>query len=248
MGQGPSVPARRSRARRGRRRRPPAPLGNRPPGLAEVVVCAESGQLPGSACSHRKKELFLPENVPVDTCQMHRLVTLDAATGQVASSDCPLERRVYRRITYWPAEALPWAEEEGLPLPPRAEADRVAPQPIDVRDRPPAAMEAETASSDLYLASPFANSSYLIAPDIPLSFQRIEIAAVCAPELGLSELSLWVDGQRWHTWQAPPYRVFWTLSPGPHAFKVEGVNPQRQTVSGPLVHIRVEQPSATIAR
>ena len=225
----------------------------RPPGLLEVVVCAESGQLPGPACTHRKKEIFLPENAPVDTCQMHRLVALDAATGEVATSDCPPERRVYRRLTYWPPEALLWAEEEGLPLPPSvAEAHRVAPQPIDVQGDagrgPLAATDAETASSGLNLASPFPNSSYLIAPDIPSSFQRIEIAAVCAPELGLSDLSLWIDGQRWHTWHGPPYRVFWTLVPGSHTFRLEGVTSQRQTASSPLVHIRVEEASATIAR
>ncbi|HUV94205.1 MAG TPA: PBP1A family penicillin-binding protein [Anaerolineae bacterium] len=225
----------------------------RPPGLLEVVVCAESGQLPGPACTHRKKEIFLPENAPVDTCQMHRLVALDAATGEVAASDCPPERRVYRRLTYWPPEALLWAEEEGLPLPPSvAEAHRVAPQPIDVQGDagrgPLAATDAETASSGLNLASPFPNSSYLIAPDIPSSFQRIEIAAVCAPELGLSDLSLWIDGQRWHTWHGPPYRVFWTLVPGSHTFRLEGVTSQRQTASSPLVHIRVEEASATIAR
>jgi len=229
--------------------RPPRPF-ERPPGLVEVTVCAESGLLPGAACPHRKKELFLAENVPVATCQMHRLMALDAATGEVASDDCPAERRVYRRVTYWPPDTLPWAEEEGLPMPPRvAEVVRGASGPTEEELKPASLVAARVKSevSGLYLAGPYPRSAFLIAPEIPRSFQRIEVAAVCDPELGLEEVSLWVDGKPYHTWAAPPYRVFWPLSPGPHVFEVGTVGAQGRKVSGAPVQIRVEMPSGAEA-
>jgi len=221
----------------------------RPPGLVEVEVCAESGQLPGVACVHRRKELFLAEHVPTATCRMHRLVPFDAATGQVATRDCPSERRVYRRVTFWPRESLAWAEEQGLPLPPSSsEGPAAPPGPADAEEEPKVASLASMASKDvdsgLYLVSPYPHSAYAIAPDIPLDHQCIEVAAVCAPELGLKEVSLWVDGERWHTWLALPYRVFWPLSPGVHVFEVQGVNAEGRRVDGPPVHITVGRATA----
>ena len=224
-------------------RQAPSPF-SRPAGLVEVTVCAESGLLPGIACSHRRTELFLEENMPTASCQMHRLVTLDAATGRLAGSDCPAERRVLRSVTCWPAEALAWAQEEGLPLPPEGDDGAEALSPGGSPES--ALTSAERQESDgLYLASPDPNSEYCIVPDIPLSSQQLEVVASSVPELGLGEVSLWVDGERYYAWSHSPYRVLWPLSPGVHEFQVQALDAKRETVRSVPVRITVQQQFGT---
>lgn len=195
--------------------RPPRPF-TRPAGLVEVEVCAESGLLPGIACAHRLKELFLEENVPTTFCQMHRLAAFDTATGQLAGPDCPAERRVLRPVTYWPAELLVWAQEEGLPMPPEGGDGTAMLQRVSGGAEEPVTA---TGTEGLQLINPDPNSEYRIAPDIPRQFQRLEVVVSCPLELGREGISLWVDGERYHTWTNPPYRTFWTLSPGIHEFR-----------------------------
>ena len=114
-------------------RRTPATFA-RPGGIVEREVCALSGLLPGPACNHRRIELFPVERAPTTRCTLHRLVAYDSATGQVADTRCPEERKVYRAATFWPADALAWAQEEGLELPPGITDDTVGapPQTLDL--------------------------------------------------------------------------------------------------------------------
>jgi len=219
-------------------RDPPRPF-SRPPGLIGVDVCAGSGLLPGPACSHRKHEIFMAENVPVEHCRMHHLVAFDAATGHVASADCPPERRTLRQVTFWPPEALSWAEEQGLPLPPDGTKGLLAASHGREQarfDLSPAIVYNEPQGA--YVLSPDPNSSFTIVPNIPMDYQKIEIAASC-PTSWDQGLSLWVDGQEWHTWKGPPYRVFWPLSPGIHEFYVKSGDHSKHSLSSLPIYITV---------
>ena len=188
----------------------------RPDGLVEVQVCALSGLLPSSACQNRVTELFLAENVPTQTCNLHQLITLDTRTGLLATEDTPESYRLTRRIVRWPTEALAWAEEEGL---------------VDsTLRRIYAELAASTGETEqvatlvlpqLYLLSPDAGSVYRLSSEIPADAQQIEVAAQCDPNLKASSVTLWVDGVLWYTWSEPPYRVFWPLEEGEHVFWVE---------------------------
>ncbi|OGO06520.1 MAG: penicillin-binding protein 1C [Chloroflexi bacterium RBG_13_56_8] len=213
---------------------------SRPNGLVEVTVCAVSGELPGAACAHHKKELFLAENAPTTSCSMHRWEVLDAATGLVATADLPEEQRVYRRVTFWPSDALAWAGEEGLIEPSRElEGEGVA---LVIEDRDAGKETFEKSwfeDSELRLFSPHRNASYMITPAIPIQYQQIEVAGICPSELHLAEVRLLVDGSLWHTWFAPPYRVFWPLSEGAHEFRLEGISPQQQVHKSEPVRITV---------
>ena len=209
----------------------------RPTGLVDIEVCAESGLLPGAACPHRRLEQFLAENAPATVCQMHRLVEIDAMTGAVASSDCPVERRVLRRVTFWPAEARLWAEEQGLPMPP-GDAEAVA--AISGGAGTALGREVDDASG-LRLASPDPNAVFVMAPTLPPAFQQIEIVAIDSSALGLRAIDLWVDGQVFHTWSAPPYRVLWPLSPGTHAFLLVGTDAKHNTVRSSVVNVTVQK-------
>jgi hypothetical protein len=51
--------------------------------LKRVEFCAVSGQLPGPWCTHRTESWFIPGISPVTTCDVHREVFVDAATGFV---------------------------------------------------------------------------------------------------------------------------------------------------------------------
>jgi penicillin-binding protein 1C len=93
-----------------------------PPGsnLKRVEFCSVSGQLPGPWCTHRTESWFIPGISPITTCDVHREVLVDAATGlRVAQDDGTraLKREVYE---FWSSDLLELFERAGVPrkLPP----------------------------------------------------------------------------------------------------------------------------------
>jgi len=208
----------------------------RPLGLVEREICATSGQIPGPACNHRKIELFPVEHVPTTQCTVHRLVAIDSATGDLCDTACPAERRVFRQVTFWPADALAWAEEEGLPLPPgpgRMATDTAA-QGVE-------AVEGNV----LGLLSPDRNSRYLIVPELPPDMQRIEVVAAVPGALALEQVVLLVNGKPEHVWPTAPYRTFWPLREGAFAFQLRGALPDGNTVYSTIVRIVVQASAGT---
>ncbi len=88
--------------------------------LKRVEFCAVSGQLPGPWCTHRTEGWFIPGISPITTCEVHREVLVDAATGlRVARDDGTrtLKREVYE---FWSSDLLELFERAGVPrkLPP----------------------------------------------------------------------------------------------------------------------------------
>jgi hypothetical protein len=175
-----------------------------------------------------------------------------ALTGAPASSDLSAERRVLRAVTYWPREALEWAEQEGLSLPlgenaPTRSDSAALAMVMPAAETPSTPIDGGASSelgpaqepAGIVLTSPDPNSSYRIAPNLPRDFQQLEISALCASELAAQGVTLWVDDQSWHTWAAPPYRVLWPLVPGAHVFRVEGVDAKGHAVSSGALHIQV---------
>jgi len=93
-----------------------------PPGsnLKRVEFCSVSGQLPGPSCPHRTEGWFIPGISPIATCDVHREVLLDAATGLRVDQDDGtrvLKREVYE---FWSSDLLALFERAGVPrkLPP----------------------------------------------------------------------------------------------------------------------------------
>ncbi len=68
-----------------------------PDTVHRMVYCADSGQLPGYACtcdlrgSRTRIGYFTLDNAPKHTCSVHELVPYDAVFGGVANADCPLD-------------------------------------------------------------------------------------------------------------------------------------------------------------
>jgi len=191
----------------------PAPFV-RPADLEQRTVCAASGLLPGPACTHLRDEWFLPGSVPEAVCTMHRLETLDAATGRLADASTPPERRITRKVTRWPADALLWAEQNGLATSPEAAAGVPGKAGADESGAvPPGALR---------LARPVQGARYCLATDLAGAYQMVEVVAVGPEGAGLSSLTVEVDGVPWQIWAAPPYRAFWPLAAGEHKFALVG--------------------------
>jgi penicillin-binding protein 1C len=93
-----------------------------PPGanLKRVKFCAVSGNLPGPLCTHLVDGWFIPGISPIKTCDIHREVLVDVATGLRVPTDDG--SRILRRETYesWPGEFMTLFARAGVPrkLPP----------------------------------------------------------------------------------------------------------------------------------
>jgi penicillin-binding protein 1C len=93
-----------------------------PPGsnLKRVEFCSVSGQLPGPSCPHRTESWFIPGISPIATCDVHREVLVDTATGLRVDQDDGtrvLKREIYE---FWSSDLLALFERAGVPrkLPP----------------------------------------------------------------------------------------------------------------------------------
>jgi penicillin-binding protein 1C len=83
--------------------------------LKRVEFCALSGDLPNAFCTQRVEGWFIPGVSPIRTCDVHREVLVDVASGlRVAMDDgtYPVKREVYE---FWPTEFFTIFEEAGIP-------------------------------------------------------------------------------------------------------------------------------------
>ncbi|MEM6910165.1 MAG: penicillin-binding protein 1C [Verrucomicrobiota bacterium] len=114
-----------------------------PPGanLKQVELCAVSGCLPNSHCPHRRPGWFIPGQSPIDPCEVHRQIWIDAESGfRVAGPQ--KERFTYPEVyEFWPSQLLQLFERAGLPrrLPPAlaSQASQDGLSPLSRQGRPP---------------------------------------------------------------------------------------------------------------
>jgi penicillin-binding protein 1C len=88
-----------------------------PPGanLKRVEFCALSGELPNQFCTQHVEGWFIPGVSPIKTCDVHREVLVDVASGLRVPLDDgtrQLRREVYE---FWPGEFLTLFEQAGIP-------------------------------------------------------------------------------------------------------------------------------------
>ncbi|MFO7698686.1 MAG: hypothetical protein R6X16_16240, partial [Anaerolineae bacterium] len=180
-----------------------------PDGLHAVEVCALSGMLPGPACSKRRIDWFMEENVPTEHCLLHSLVAMDLRTGTTANEATSVDQRAWRPTTAWPAEVLQWAIDQGL----------VAHEKVPVE----ASAGGGTMALDvgvLRLTSPVNGGLYRLSVEIPAENQRLLVSAVCELCDPSGRLVVELDGERWHEWSHPPYTAYWPLTQGEHVFSL----------------------------
>ncbi len=88
-------------------------------GLAElnvsrVEVCALSGKLPGPACSQTIETWFIPGKSPIDTCDIHRKISINTRTGLRACVEGTPGTR-YGVYEFWPSDLLAIFKQTGIP-------------------------------------------------------------------------------------------------------------------------------------
>lgn len=85
-----------------------------PPAVSTVQVCAVSGQFPNAHCPKTHATQFIAGVSPITTCDVHREVRLDPATGLRA---CPgeLDGTRARIFEFWPSDLHRLFEQAGLP-------------------------------------------------------------------------------------------------------------------------------------
>jgi len=83
--------------------------------LKRVEFCALSGDLPNQFCTQRVEGWFIPGVSPIKTCDVHREVLVDLATGlrvPIDDGTRQLKREVYE---FWPGDFLTLFEQAGIP-------------------------------------------------------------------------------------------------------------------------------------
>jgi penicillin-binding protein 1C len=88
-----------------------------PPGanLKRVEFCALSGDLPNEHCTQHVEGWFMPGVSPIKTCEVHREVLVDRASGlrvPIDDGTRELRREVYE---FWPGDILKVFEQAGIP-------------------------------------------------------------------------------------------------------------------------------------
>jgi hypothetical protein len=89
-----------------------------PSGVKTVRVCDPSGLIPTENCPSIVTEVFLDENLPTQTDTLYRKFQINRETGKLATVFTPPELIEDRVFLSLPAEALSWAQENHLPIPP----------------------------------------------------------------------------------------------------------------------------------
>jgi hypothetical protein len=154
---------------------------------------------------------------------------MDGRDGEIATDQTPPEHVVERLGIFLPSEASEWVDAQRD----RSDALFVIASPTESQGEHPGAEPA------IVIASPALDSTYRLASEVPASSQCIEITAQPNLQSSPAEVRLYVDGTPLATFDKPPYRVLWPLSPGEHSFYAEAEDATGQTWSSRAVKVTV---------
>lgn len=185
----------------------PARQFQEPPGIERVTVCLPSGLLPTPACPRQRVEIFAAGTAPTAYDDYYRSVRICEASGAL-QEPCPgaVTQRVF---TFVPSEAIPWAREAGLslpPLPPYAPSGSNALNAV----APPAG------ARPLALVSPVDGAALHLTRSLRPEDQSLPVEAL--PAVAVRVVELYIDGRLMGSGTSLPYRVNWQLAEGRHAF------------------------------
>lgn len=209
----------------------------RPPGLVQVEVCKLSGLLPTPQCPYRRMEWFIYGTEPTAPDTFYRQVTLDVATGRLATALTPVDRRVRRVALDLPPQAHPWARAQGLPL----YADLISAAALEAPTPPSAGHSSASLGMNqpLVLLSPAEGGIFRLSRALAKEAQRIRLEAASPYEL--TQVTLWIDGAPIARLESAPYMAWWTLTPGEHRAWAQGRLPDGREVVSPEVSFTVLQ-------
>lgn len=171
----------------------------RPGGVAQVELCAVSGQLPTPHCQHRVQGGFIPGVSPITPCEIHREVLIDAATGLRVARDDGKRELKHEIFEFWPPDLLEMFKLAGVPrkTPPALEASAESLAAADTGAVPK-------------IVSPRSALVYTLQAS-DASRQRIPLRADTAP--GVNRV-FWFAGSRFLGASDPATPVMWAASAG----------------------------------
>ena len=166
-----------------------------PPGanLKRVEFCALSGQLPNQFCTQRVEGWFIPGVSPIKTCDVHREVLVDIASGlrvPVDDGTHELRREVYE---FWPGEFLTLFEQAGIP--------RRVPPPFLPNNRSE-------------LASRSGQKPVIVSPNKEILLASTKTVPLRAKAEGDVREIFWFAGKQFVGKGAPNQVVEWTAAAG----------------------------------
>ena len=191
----------------------------KPGGIESVLICLPSGLLPTPHCQRQRLELFPAGAAPNEADDYYRLLTVCDATGEAMASSvvaCPggVRERIFAFV---PLEAIPWAREAGValpPVPPYASADVAS---GSTNSPLPAG-----AAHPLRLVSPSNGQVLHLSRELRAEDQVLRIEAT--PATAVRYVDMYVDGVLISQVDAAPYRASWQLVPGTHALRARAVD------------------------
>jgi penicillin-binding protein 1C len=83
--------------------------------LKRVEFCALSGDLPNRFCTQRVEGWFIPGVSPIETCDVHREVLVDVASGLRVAIDDGTRQLKHEVYEFWPGDFLTLFEQVGIP-------------------------------------------------------------------------------------------------------------------------------------
>jgi hypothetical protein len=88
-------------------------------GISELEVCALSGLLPSASCPELAKEKFIDGTQPVNSDTLFKSYEINRETGLLATVFTPVELIESQIFMVLPDQALDWAAQTGVKLPPK---------------------------------------------------------------------------------------------------------------------------------
>jgi len=189
------------------------PVRSIPARLAEVDVCAASGDLPNADCPRTVPTWFIPGKSPIRVSTLHQALLIDDRTGLRACP--PYTAGLTHRVVYemWSSDLLKLFQQAGLPrrAPPPFDAVCAAHAVESPGDRPP------------QITSPLRGVVYTLRAK-RLGEETITLRATTGP--GVREV-YWFLGQSFLGKAAPGASVAWRPD-GPGSFTLRAVDDQGQ--------------------
>jgi penicillin-binding protein 1C len=174
------------------------------PRIEQIEVCALSHELPTAHCRERVRIERIANVSRIASCTIHRLLIVDATTGERFIGECVADRPSIARVfAIDPPELVSYRRANGeqvAMLPPLSASC----QDVDAEERP-------------RIVSPDPTTPYRIRRDAPLRYQEIRLAAESGSDV--SSLYWYQDGVLVAT-QRPEKAVFVLPVVGTHRIAV----------------------------
>lgn len=95
-----------------------------PAGVRQFEVCADTGTQPSVACPERRTRWFAEDRPPLPPEKdLYQRIKLDKLSGKLATEFTPADAIEEKDFKVYPEQYRQWAEDHGIPQPPKDQSD-----------------------------------------------------------------------------------------------------------------------------